>query len=71
MKFALMTLGAAENAKFGFQLWNTGHLKEQYRILELTDEDVTLLNPNTRTCPIFKSELEAEVTKSVYRRVPV
>jgi len=29
------------------------------------------LNPNTRTCPIFRSRRDAELTKAVYRRVPV
>ena len=31
----------------------------------------TLLNPNTRTCPIFRSRKDAELTKAIYRRVPV
>jgi hypothetical protein len=29
------------------------------------------LNPNTRTCPIFCSSGDAELTKAIYRRVPV
>src|SRR5690606_31754447 len=29
------------------------------------------LNPNTRTCPIFRSKRDAEITKAIYRRVPV
>ena len=30
-----------------------------------------LLNPNTRTCPIFRTRRDAELTKAIYRRVPV
>ncbi len=30
-----------------------------------------MLNPNTRTCPIFRSRQDAELTKAIYRRVPV
>ena len=30
-----------------------------------------LLNPNTRTCPTFRSRSDAELTKAIYRRVPV
>ena len=30
-----------------------------------------MLNPNTRTCPIFRSRADAELTKAIYRRVPV
>src|SRR5690606_35672666 len=34
-------------------------------------EDIALLNPNTRTCPTFRSRRDAELTKAIYRRVPV
>jgi len=37
----------------------------------LTPDDIVLLNPNTLTCPIFRSERDAEITKAIYRRVPV
>ncbi len=32
---------------------------------------MALLNPNTRTCPIFRTRRDAELTKSVYKRVPI
>ena len=32
---------------------------------------MALLNPNTRTCPVFRSRRDAELTKAIYRRVPV
>ncbi len=38
---------------------------------ELTPDDVALLNPNTQTCPIFRSQYEADIAKAIYRRVPV
>ena len=37
----------------------------------LSLSDIALLNPNTRTCPIFRSRKDAELTKAIYRRVPV
>ena len=37
----------------------------------LSSTDLALLNPNTRTCPIFRSRRDAELTKAIYRRVPV
>jgi hypothetical protein len=37
----------------------------------LTPEDIILLNPNTLTCPVFRSEQDASITKSIFRRVPV
>ena len=38
---------------------------------ELTPEEIQLLNPNTGTCPVFRSRRDAEITLGIYRRVPV
>ena len=32
---------------------------------------ILLLNPNTQTCPVFRSEKDTELTKRIYRIVPV
>jgi hypothetical protein len=32
---------------------------------------MALLNPNTRTCPIFRSRQDADLTKGVYKRIPI
>ncbi len=37
----------------------------------LSPEDITLLNPNTGTCPVFDFRRNAEITLSIYRTVPV
>ncbi|MDQ2880211.1 MAG: SAM-dependent methyltransferase [Actinomycetota bacterium] len=37
----------------------------------LTPGDITLLNPNTGTCPVFDFRRNAEITLSIYRKVPV
>ncbi len=71
MKFSLVTLGRAASARFAFQLWNVGNILEPFRLFELTGVDIELLNPNTLTCPIFRTSHEAEITKSIYRRLPV
>lgn len=41
------------------------------RRFKLTADDIRLLNPNTLTCPVFRCERDAEITKAIYRRVPV
>ena len=46
-------------------------LDERDRHIALSEKDLRLLNPNTRTCPIFRSRTDAELTKRVYRNVPV
>lgn len=45
------------------------HNKQRH--IALTAADMALLNPNTRTCPIFRTRRDADLTRAVYRRVPV
>ena len=40
-------------------------------IFPLTAADMALLNPNTRTCPIFRTRRDADLTKGIYKRVPI
>jgi hypothetical protein len=41
------------------------------RAYALTPDEITMLNPNTGTCPVFLSRRDAEITLGIYRRVPV
>ena len=71
MKFCLLTMGgenaAPKGADFAFFLTNTSQLREDDRHFSLSDEDIALLNPNTRTCPIFRSRIDAELTRWIYQ----
>jgi hypothetical protein len=72
-KFAILTMG--EGAKsapaFAFLCRKIDHSHDPTRIFCLTKDDFNLLNPNTRTCPVFRTNADAELTKLIYRRVPV
>jgi hypothetical protein len=73
-RFCLLTLsGRAFPAplKFLYHGRRIAELAIPDRIVSLDVEDFALLNPNTRTCPIFRSGRDAELTKAIYRRVPV
>jgi len=75
-KFCLFTAGngerpTAEAAEFVFFAHGVEDLRDLERRFKLSPQDITLLNPNTRTCPIFRSRRDAELTKAIYRRVPV
>jgi len=73
-KFCLLTVASADaapTADFAFFLTNTQQLQDAERRFQLTADDMELLNPNTRTCPIFRSRRDAELTRAIYRRVPV
>ncbi|MFF4242699.1 Eco57I restriction-modification methylase domain-containing protein, partial [Actinomadura geliboluensis] len=75
LKFSLLTLtGRAEQAikaDFAFFLHDPTELETPLKRFSLTPEEITLINPNTGTCPVFRSRRDAEITLGVYRRVPV
>ncbi|MEU1701970.1 Eco57I restriction-modification methylase domain-containing protein [Streptomyces pseudogriseolus] len=58
-------------ARFAFFVHDPAELDSPKKIFSLTPEEIQLLNPNTRTCPIFRSRRDAEITLGIYRRVPV
>lgn len=75
-KFCLLTLTgparpAEEGAELAFFLRQPQQLRDEERRFRLSAEDIELLNPNTRTCPIFRTRRDADLTLSIYRRVPV
>jgi hypothetical protein len=74
-KFSLFTITGKETpvqeADFAFYLANPIHLQEDEQHFTLTNEEIELLNPNTRTCPIFRSKKDAELTKKIYHKHPV
>lgn len=71
MKFCCFTLGKSAQAQFAFFLTNTAQLHDSRRHFTLTPSEVVLLNPNTKTCPVFRSQFDAELTKKIYRAAPV
>ncbi len=70
-KFCLLTLGAAERAQFVFFATQVAQLHDTRRRFTLTPDEFRLINPNTLTCPVFRSERDAELTKKLYRAAPV
>jgi hypothetical protein len=73
--FCLLTISGShvqtEAPEFVFFARSIVEVHEPDRRFTLNRDDFALLNPNTRTCPIFRSKRDAEITKSIYRRVPV
>ena len=71
MKFCLLTLGSADQAQFICFATQVSQLADPRRRFTLTPEEFRLINPNTLTCPVFRSERDAELTKKLYRAAPV
>lgn len=71
MKFCLLTLGKAGRAEFVCFATQVTQLDDQRRRFTLTPDEFRLINPNTLTFPVFRSERDAELTKKLYRSTPV
>lgn len=70
-KFCLLTIGQAEVAEFVCFAAQVSQLTDPRRHFTLTPDEFRLINPNTLTCPVFRSERDAELTKKIYRAAPV
>ena len=70
-RFVIVCLGPAKAADLLFFARQTSALADKNRHFTLTPEDFALLNPNTRTCPTFRSAADAELNKYIYRRTGV
>ncbi len=70
-KFCLLTLGKTEATDFVFFALEVPQLSDQKRHFSLTPSEFRLINPNTKTCPTFRTQIDAELTKKIYRAAPV
>jgi len=73
-KFSVFVLrggGSPKPARLLFFATRPEHVEDPLCLFTLSPEDFALLNPNTRTCPVFRTRQDAELTKKIYRRVPV
>lgn len=71
MKFCLLTMGRSQEVDFQFFAGSTEDLMDQRRRFTLSPDDFALLNPNTRTCPVFRSQADAALTKKLYASTSV
>ena len=75
IKFCLLTLSGTSRpspqAEFAFFLHHTGQLQDAERHFTLAPTDFALFNPNTRTCPIFRTRKDADLAEKLYRRAGV
>jgi hypothetical protein len=75
MKFCILSLIGPDfrvsATQFSFFLHNPGELESPEKTFSLTPEEIKLLNPNTGTCPVFRSRRDAEITLGIHHRVPV
>ncbi|MCK5074257.1 MAG: N-6 DNA methylase, partial [Bacteriovoracaceae bacterium] len=73
-KFCLLTMSGKMGYSifdFAFFLHDIDDLNDEVRHFPLTPEDIQLINPNTRNCPIFRNKIDARINKKIYGNVPV
>jgi len=74
-KFCTLVFGGSQvqspGADFVFFARQMSDLEERKRHIRLSIKDLELFNPNTHTCPVFRSRRDADLTKAIYRRVPI
>lgn len=73
-KFCLLTLTGSRSATpaiFSFYSREVGAARSAASTFALTSSDFALLNPNTRTCPTFRSRRDADINLGIYRRAGV
>jgi len=73
-KFCLLTVSnkpVGKDSNFVFFAHNVTDIKDIERRFTLSAEEIAVINPNTKTCPIFRFRKDAELTKYIYQHVPV
>ncbi len=75
LRFALTTLSGRDDpagaTDFLFQGQALSDLDDPERRFSLTAEDIEAINPNTGTCPIFRTRRDASIALAIYRRAGV
>jgi hypothetical protein len=76
MKFCLLTMTGSSRptgrgTSFIFFAQRVSDLTDENRRFTMSSQEIANLNPNTRTCPIFRTRRDVEITKAIYQRVPV
>lgn len=74
--FCLLTVSGSgvtttKLARFCFGILDLAELTDSRRVFELEAADFERLNPNTKTCPIFRTRADAELSRRIYSRFPV
>lgn len=71
-KFSILSLGRNQGAaEFSFFLTDPAQLNETERRFQLTPEDISRINPTTRTAPAFRARADALISAKIYRAAPI
>ena len=75
LRFALTTLSGENDPStatdFMYQGQSISEIDEPERHFTLSAADITTINPNTGTCPIFRAKRDAGIVLGIYRRTGI
>ncbi|GAA4238686.1 N-6 DNA methylase [Actinomadura meridiana] len=74
-KFCILSLVGSKlrepATRFAFFIQDPTELDLKDKTFVLSPHEISLLNPNSGTCPVFRSRRDAELALDIYRRFPV
>lgn len=74
-KFCCLTLTGSniknQSTDFTFFCRHFKDIQVIKRHFTLTRQEIALINPNTLTCPVFRTYTDAEIVKKIYKHTPV
>lgn len=73
-KFSIIILSGGEPQQqidCGFFLHGPEDMADGERVFTLNADDFALFNPNTLTCPVFRTSRDAGMTRAIYKAAPV
>jgi hypothetical protein len=71
-KFSLLTVAHdVNNATFTFFLTDISQLADARRTFHLSPAEIALINPNTKTTPVFRAVSDASLTTRIQERIPI
>ena len=74
-KFCCLTITGSDlrsvNADFVFFCRSINQINDKLRHFQFSQKDISLINPNSKTCPIFRTVYDANLTKQIYQKSSV
>lgn len=69
--FILLTMRPAKQADCIFYATNERHLDNERRHVHFIPDDIPLINPNTQTVPLVRTEADLQLCRKLYHHAPV
>jgi hypothetical protein len=74
-RFCLVTISglhkSIQGAEYSFYNTNFEQLKDKDRRYRLSKQDIILINPNTKNCPMFRTITDKDICVKIYKKHPI